>query len=198
MKKRFIITQIIVVILLLVCLVSYTYSWSHRDSVSGGYKQTPMSLSYSSSINGNSCTAVTYRGTKDATTGDIIYSTTPLTSLSKTAVQEGTVLYFRTDISNADDAATNVSLFVNYNYSADLEGNYFLGVTAPTVKRFSYPAQRSELDTEEICYVEWVPVVNQHEVPAGDGSSVNSYIEWYIECNAAGNFEISKIILTNN
>ena len=198
MKKRFLITQIILVIMLGVNLVGFTYSWSQRSAVKGGYQRTPMTLTYSSSVNGNQCSEVTYQGTLDTATGEIIYSETSIDALGKTAVEEGTVLYFRTDITNADDVATNVSLFIDYNYSADLEGNYFLGTTTPTIKHFSYPAQYTELEDEELCYVEWIPVVNQYEVPAGANNAVNAYIEWYVEFEAAGNFEISKIVLTNN
>ncbi len=198
MKKRFLITQIILVIMLGVNLVGFTYSWSQRSAVKGGYQRTPMTLTYESKINGNQCTGATYQGTLDAASGEIIYSETSINSLSRTSVEAGTVLYFRTDITNAAAVATNVSLFTDIKYSEDLESKYFVGTLTPTVERYTYPAQDSELEDEVINTVKWLPVVNQYEVPAGANDAVNAYIEWYVEFEAAGNFEISKIVLTNN
>ena len=195
MKKRFLILQFILVILLGVSLVGYTYSWSHRASVKTGYQITPMTLDYTAKINGNKCTATTYQGTWDEDAKEIIYSETPITSLSPTAVTEDSVLYFRTDITNASAVATNTSLFVDISYSDDLVDKYFICTSSPTVERSTYESE----DLDGLGYIlRWVPVVNLYEIPEGTNNSVTAYIEWYVEFEGSGNFEISKIILTNN
>ncbi len=196
MKKKFLITQILIVIMLGITLVGYTYSWSQRSAVQGGYMVTPMTLTYSANINGNSCSGVTYKGTKNNETGEITYNTaTAVSNLSSTSVTDGTVLYFRTDITNAADVATNVSLFIDVNYSPTLEGKYFVTTSTPTVDRFSYASQGTSNGNN---FVRWIPVVAQYEIPAGANNSVNAFIEWYVEFEGTGNFQIDKIVLANN
>lgn len=192
--KRFISLQLIIVLMLGLALVCSTYSWSLRPSVKGGYLTTPMVLSYDSVINGSDCTGATYEGTVSAS-GEVIYGTEAITSVPSRGVTAKTVLYFRTAITNADDVATNTSLFINISYDNTLEGKYFVGASEPTVDRITYSAESTSGTTNT---VKWIPVVAQYEVIPGGNDSVNAFIDWFIEFDGTGNFQIDSIVLANN
>lgn len=190
MKKRFFITQIIVFILLTACLVGVTYSWSNRPAVKGGYmtEEAPLTLSYSSVINGNDCTAKTYVGTLNPASGKIEYPekvTDNTTSVPKESRNAGDVLYFKTIVSNVSDAATNVSLLIDVTTDSGNK-SFKVGVTSPVIKEIEYDSSAEG---------KWIPVVSQYEIKKKlDTTS----IEWYIEITTSGAFGIDEFALANN
>lgn len=190
MKKRFFITQIIVFILLTACLVGVTYSWSTRSAVKGGFmtEDAPLTLTYSSVVNGNDCTAKTYMGTLNTTTGKIEYPeniTDNIESVDKETRNAGDVLYFKTVISNPSETDTNVTFLIDAN--TDLNNtNFKVGTTSPTLKEIVYDNNAEN---------KWIPVVSQYEIPKAH-EAVS--IEWYIEITTSGSFEIAGFALANN
>ena len=140
-------------------------------------------------INGNNVTGNTFKGTANEN-GAVSYSTTAITSLSSAAVTEDTVLYFRTEITDNSGYETNTSVFVDLEYSAALEDNYFIGVSEPTKELMTYNSG----STAATRTIRWVPVVNKFLV-LGNGTS---YVEWYVKFTASGNFKISNIVVTCN
>lgn len=182
MNKRFFMIQIIVFILLTTCLVGVTYSWSTRPAVKGGFETTPMTLNYTTVVNGNQCTAKTYQGSISEN-GDMSYSETEITNLATANRTAGTVLYFRTVVTNASNTVdTNVSLLVDVNYT----GNVTIGSTFPAIKKISYNATNEN---------KWIPVVSQYEVKAAQNEV---YIDWYVEITTTSNFGIEGFALANN
>lgn len=190
MNKRFYITQIIVFILLTACLVGVTYSWSTRPAVKGGYmtEDAPLTLTYSSVVNGNDCTAKTYMGTLNTTTGKIEYPeniTDNIESVPKGSRNAGDVLYFKTVISNPSEVAANVSFLIDVNTNTGNK-SFTLGTTSPVIKEIVYDSSAEG---------KWIPVVSQYEVPK-EHTSVS--IEWYVEITTSGSFGIDGFALANN
>ncbi len=199
--KRFICVQILIVVLLAVTLVGSTFAWSNRPNVNGGFLQMPFTFTYSASINGNACTGKTYLGVVDDEgkltyddDGNAVYSDTELQSDYKVTVTTGQVLYLRTKVSNAAVVKTNVSLIAHiplYNASAEtpvnngFNGNFNIGVSSPTNSVIAYPDEA------------FIPVVSQYEI-IGNASADNTFIDWYIEFNASGEFTLSNVYLANN
>lgn len=187
-KKRFFVTQIIVFILLTACLVGVTYSWSTRPEVKGGYLSTPMTFTYTSTINGNDCSATTYQGTVDDD-GTVTYPENVdeyITSVNKVSHTAGDVLYFKTIVKNASAVDTNVSLLIDVNCDTALDNNFSIGTTYPTLKEIAYSATAEN---------KWIPVLSQYEIKQSQESVT---IEWYVKIDASGQFGIDSIILANN
>lgn len=199
--KRFICIQILIVVLLAFTLVGSTFAWSNRPNVYGGYLQTPFKFTYSSAVNGNACTGTTYLGVTDAEgkltyddDGNAVYAETEMQSDYKVTVTKGQVLYLRTKISNAANVKTNVSLIAHvplYDETAatpvnnGFNGKFNVGVSLPTKSVIAYPDEA------------FIPVVSQYEI-LGNASADNTFIDWYIEFNASGEFTLSDVYLANN
>lgn len=210
-SKRFIKLQLLIVIMMTFALVCNTFSWSNRPAVKGGNFMGVTqgadsghddrrywtafcldTLANDYYINGNSCSGETYVGTM-GNDGKVTYDTTvdAITKLGSQDVTKGTVLYFRTDITNGAAVDTNTSLFIDVKYSTDLEGKYFVCATNPTLDRLTYTAETTASGSST---VRWIPVVAQYEIP----SEGTAYIEWHVEFEGSGTFEITNIVLTNN
>lgn len=188
MKKRFYITQIIVFILLTACLVGVTYSWSTRPEVKGGFMSTPMKLTYSSVVNGNDCTAKTYLGTLNTTSGKIEYPENvddAIESVSKVTHSEGDVLYFKTVITNPSLIDTNVTFLIDANTDSGNK-SFTIGTTSPVLKEITYDSSAEG---------KWIPVVAQYEI-LKEHEAVS--IEWYVQINTSGSFGIDAFALANN
>ena len=211
--KRFLRFQIILLILLAVTLIGNTFSWATRPAVKGGGFMNSKENDYAAikletpdyHVNGNSCTAVTYMGTRNETTGEITYSEQPLSnnSFNDKKFVKSDVHYFKTVITNPTETATHVSLFVTGKTATTLTGAR-LGVSSPVTDRTSLFV--TDNDTSDGYYnFEFIPVVSQFEVnSAKDGTNGTSSVEWYIFMDAGitgineGELEISNIILSNN
>ena len=188
-KKRFFITQIIVFILLTACLVGVTYSWSTRSEVKGGFMSTPMKLTYSSVVNGNDCTAKTFMGTLNTTSGKIEYPenmSDAIRSVPKANRSAGDILYFKTVITNPSETVdTNVTLLIDANTDS-ANSSFTVGTSSPVIKEITY---------DNSAEGKWIPVISQYEIlKAHEAVSV----EWYIQINTSGSFEISSFALANN
>lgn len=187
-KKRFFITQIIVFILLTACLVGVTYSWSTRSEVKGGFMSTPMKLTYSSVVNGNECTAKTYLGTLNTTSGKIEYPENvddAIESVAKVTRSEGDVLYFKTVITNPSLIDTNVTFLIDANTDSGNK-SFTIGTTSPVLKEITYDSSAEG---------KWIPVVSQYEI-LKEHEAVS--IEWYVQINTSGSFGIDAFALANN
>ena len=149
-------------------------------------------------VNGSDCTAKTYTGTYDATTGKITYgddsATSPITSFSAANVKTGDAFYFKTVISNSSQAKTNVSLFVNIKYNQYFGTDLKLGVSSPVIRESTFTTGSQPEDG--YISLKLQPVVRAYEGP--ESGTVN--IEWYIYStdNDVGDFELQNIILTTN
>lgn len=183
-KRSFILLQFAVVTAIVIAMIGNTYSWSVRPSQLGH----ELALEYSTVINGNSASGVTYSGAYDAQAGEIVYDPDAVSSKGAT-VAAGEKWYFKTAVQNpTDSVATNVSLYAKLiSYSAELEGNYYVGVTTPINTHRTYTPTSTNT-------VEWAPIVTQYEVGVG----AQTVIEWYIEFNAAGSFAIDGLYLVNS
>jgi hypothetical protein len=182
-KQSFILLQLTLGILLVIAMIGSTYSWADRPSQLGN----EIALKYSTAINGNSATGVTYSGTYNEQTGEIDYSSASF-SPNTVNVVEGEKWYFRTVVKNSSASAANVSLYAKrISYSAALEGKFYIGVTTPVNSHRTY--EETATNT-----VEWAPIVSQYEV----GRGATTVIEWYIEFNAAGSFTIDGLYLVNS
>ena len=183
-KKSFILLQFVVLIALAVAMISNTYSWAVRPSQLGN----EIALEYSTVINGNRATGATYSGIYDEQIGEIVYDSVSVSSKNAN-VAAGDKWYFKTVIQKpADSVATNVSLYAKLiSYSAELEGDYYVGVTTPMNSHRTYKA--TSVNT-----VEWAPIVSQYEVR----QNTQATIEWYIEFNDAGSFTIDGLYLLNS
>lgn len=210
--KRFLKFQFIFVILLVLTLVCNTFAWANRPKVQGGgYTtaqngyNTAMELITPNSdedgyyyINGNQCTAVTYEGAYDATTGLITYSDDEVSTISETAIS-GCAFYYKTEITNHSDFPTTVSLFINGRVAHHLDGIIKYHVSTPVLREDNISAKNNEIDADSCRSIKLFPLVNNYEIP--EKGTFN--IEWclYRPVNAdiaPGIIEISEIILTNN
>lgn len=211
--KKFVKLQFIFAIILAITIISGTFSWAPRPKVQGGAFMsqstngdasdtkyytamsfiTPANGYY---VNGKGCTATTYKGTLNTTTGEVEYDTsTAITSFSQT-LAASEVVYFKTEITNSAAVATNTSLFINGKYRQTLQGDFRIGVTSPVSKESFMTTDISNNDGTYINY-KWYSIVSQYEIDA----SGTAHIEWFIRntnTTTSGAFEISKIILTNN
>lgn len=183
-KKSFILLQLALGILLVIAMIGSTYSWAERPSQLG----KEIALKYSTVINGNSATGVTYSGTYNEQTGEIVYGSESIPSKNANVVA-GDKWYFKTVVKNSSGAvATNVSLYAKLiSYSAALEGKYFIGVTTPVNSHRTYTATATNT-------VEWAPIVSQYEV----GKGATTVIEWYIEFDESGSFTIDGLYIVNS
>jgi hypothetical protein len=183
-KKSFILLQFAIVIALAVAMIGNTYSWADRPSQLG----SEMSLKYSTVINGNSASGLTYGGSYNEQTGEIVYDSAPITS-KKANVVKGDKWYFKTVVKNPlGSVATNVSLCAKLiSYSAALAGDYYIGVTTPINSHRTYKATSANT-------VEWASILSQYEV----GKGAQAVIEWYVEFDDAGSFTIDGIYLVNS
>jgi len=205
--KRFLKIQIIFAILLSIVLIGNTYSWATRPAVMGGGFMNSAENDFAAIefvtpdyyVNGNSCTAVTYIGTRNEETGIITYDeTNPIVEFTDNDFTKGEVHYFKTVIENTTDVPTHVSLFIN-GYTANTLAGARLGVSSPVTSRTTL------LTVDVDRNFEFIPVVSQYEVNvAKDGTPGSSNVEWYIffdegepESNH-GELNITNIILTNN
>ncbi|MBE6737609.1 MAG: hypothetical protein E7566_03005 [Ruminococcaceae bacterium] len=215
--KRFFKLQIIFVLLLAVTIIGSTFSWANRPAVKGGGFMSNADDDYAAIklvtpnyyVNGNSCTAVTYKGTRNEETGEITYDdeiegNTPVavTSFTDDDLTKGEVHYFKTVITNTAKVNTNVSLFIS-GYTAN-KSAAMLGVSTPITKSGGYPESFYDITTG-LRYFDFVPVVSQYEIPAAaDTGAASVKVEWSVFYNAVsedsnnGAFHISDIILTNN
>lgn len=213
--KRFIKLQFVFLLIIAIFIIPSTYSWSNRPKVTGGAFMsanntdgnttvskdktyftaiqlvTPENGYY---INGSSCTATTYIGTYDRATGLVDYGEEPTVVDSFNDVLGGnSVTYFKTEITNASTATTNVSLFISGSIDKDISQKVKLGVTSPIATSFAFNLTGEV--TGNLPF-EWYPIATKFQI-APNGTA---YIEWYVENTYTneGFFEISDIILTNN
>ncbi len=216
--KRFLRFQIILLILLAITLIGNTFSWATRPAVKGGgfmgsggnYYESIKLVTDQYYINGNQCSAVTYKGTYNEETGKVTYddeiegnSPTPVTEFTDNDLTKGEVHYFKTIITNPSEVKTNVSLFLS-GYTENELTSAMLGVSTPITTRGSYPQSSYDYSTG-LRYFKHVSVISEYEVaPAKNGVPSTAKIEWFVYYNEAsdeihhGEFHISDIVFTNN
>lgn len=215
--KRFMRFQIILLILLAISLVGNTFSWATRPAVMGGGFMGTAENDFIAAkletpdyyLNGNSCTAVTYKGTLNEATGKITYDeTNPITYFEDSeradkagdGLQKGEVHYFKTVITNTSTVPTTVSLYINGQYYNNTPVLY--GVSSPVTTRDGFIATINQKNN----YFEFAPIVTHFEVnSATSNGNGTSNVEWYIFYNEnstatvdMSEIVISDIILTNN
>lgn len=207
--KRFLRFQIILLILLIISIGGNAFAWANRPVVKGGgfMSDDKVAIKLQTDeyyINGNSCTAVTYMGTRNEETGEIAYNeTTPITEFTDNDLTKGEVHYFKTVITNTSDVKTNISLFISGYTDNDLTSALF-GVSTPITKTNGFP-ESSYNYSEGKRYYEFAPVISEYEMgPANNGTPATAKIEWFVFYNDSsdeshhGEFHLSDIIFTNN
>lgn len=213
--KRFLKFQFIFVILLVLTFVCNTFAWANRPKVTGGGYTTAQN-GYNTAIeltndagpyyiNGNACTAVTYEGTYNATTGTITYGDedegnepVAISTISKTATS-GCAFYYKTIITNSSDAPTTVSLYINGRVAHHLDGIIKYHISSPIIREGNISAVSTTVDADSCRTIKLFSLVNNYEIPATGTFN----IEWSIyrpvnDDIEDGIIEISDIILTNN
>ena len=204
--KRFIKLQCVFIILLAITFAFNTFAWANRPAIQGGGYMTSDSqytaiqlTTPSYNINGTSCTAVTYQGTKDPATGIITYDETTPIDFSDGALRinapGNSEYYFKTIIKNHDaETPTNVSMFINASYDQRFGSKFYINVTSPVVRNVVIPAKDA---IEGKTPIEFLPIVRAYEI----GADTTSNIEWNMynaNTNISGVIELKDVILSNN
>lgn len=156
MRKTFsIIKPIIIIVVCLMCTVSISFSWFTRQTANSG---NAMELSKTMGIRSEGCTAETYYGTE--INGQIVYAQQSVTSLENYNVTSEQRIYFKTAVTNNDKADTNISMYMNCNFTSDLT----VVVTSPTKTNKAY---NGLVD---------IPVAINMNIPAG----ATKEITWFV------------------
>lgn len=227
--KRFFKLQVIIILLFTFTLICNTFSWAIRPEVKGGAfmggNNTDGSTTFSKDkmyftamkfvtpergyhINGNSCTAVTYKASIDPQTGEvvydkgnIVYEKTPVTFSNGTTIEAtlGTedALYFKTVITNHADVITNTSLFIDAQYHTNINTLVMIGITTPVTKASTLVTKEAANVTTKMHTVKWYPVLAGIEIAPNGTRNV----EWSIYNSGndkSGNFVMNDIHFTNN
>ena len=176
MKRQLNIFKVIsclaVLALVMIIAVGSTFSWYNR-SISNTV-QANDDLKYSVSgarINGCNATATTYTGT--CNNGEFTFSDTAWDGTSDITVPTNGVVFFKTNVKNANTGKSVVSLyFEDFAYSNALGSAFHVGLISPekTFKGESKTATTSDYEFDWVCLEDNI-VLNANE-------SVDVY--WYI------------------
>lgn len=173
-RAEFIKPITVIIICLLCCTVTATFSWFNRTGSSNGQA---MEFAATAQIRSQNCTVTVYSGTKE--NNDIVYEQTPVTTVN-TSIPSKEKLYFKAVITNNDTTATNVTLYSQSSFSSAME----VSALSPTKTNKAYSGSAN------------VPCAVNVNIPAGSVQQV----EWFVNNtgSASGVLQVSSFYAEYN